>query len=53
MKLKTLKLFIRRHINGESHTPLWDKADQKRLDRTTAELDRLLEQMKSLTGERR
>jgi len=53
MKLTTLKLFIRRHINGESHTPLWDKADQKRLDRTTADLDRLLEQMRALTGERK
>jgi hypothetical protein len=53
MKLTTLKSFIRRHINGEPKTPFWNKADQERLDRTTADLDRLLEQMRALTGERR
>ena len=53
MKLTTLKSFIRRHINGETKTPWWNEADQKRLDLTTADLDRLLEQMKAITGERK
>lgn len=53
MKLTTLKTFIRRHINGEPKTPFWNEADQERLNRTTAELDRLLKQMRALTGERR